>query len=435
MARKSLFRIYYAGLLLTACILLIRGTPGIVDVPWPAVILWVCLMTLTEAAPVRLPGGGVITVSSILDYAGIIVFGPYLTAWIDLFSALTCRAALKNRRPFHKTLFNMALYVVTCVAAGELFKLVGGTVGVIQLPADFPAIIAMGLTYFAVNTLGVSLVISLTGKESLTRVWEVNFRWTIFHLLAFVPFACIVALVYIQLGYLGVLLFMFPILLARYSFKIYTEMRQDFMDFVGTLTSIIEEVDPYTRRHSHRVSQHAKQVARELGLSRKEEETIATAALLHDIGKVSFRTQDIIDSPGQMTQEQRERMARHPVIGAEIVSRIRMLKDAAECVRTHHERVDGTGYPDGLVGDTIPIGARVLMVADALDAMTSDRSYRRAFPLDVAVDELRRQAGVQFDPQVVSAVERLYHRGELTINRVPEEAQDEIRAAIGAGEE
>ncbi len=433
MARKILFRFYYAGLLATAALLLVRGTPGIPDVPWPAIVVWVGLMTLTEAAPIRLPGGGVITVSSILDYAGLIVFGPYLTAWVALFSALTCRVACTPRRPFYKTVFNMALYVVTCVAAGEAFLASGGIVGHMELPGNFPAIAAMGLVYFVVNTLGVSLVISLTGKESPAQVWGVNFRWTIFHLLAFLPFGCVIALVYLQLGYLGVLLFMFPLLLARYTFKVYTEMRQDFLDFVGALTSIIEEVDPYTRLHSHRVSRHARQIATEMGLSRSQVETIATSALLHDIGKVSFRTQDIIDSPGLLTPEQRERMAKHPIIGAQIVSRIRTLKDAAESVRTHHERMDGTGYPLGLAGDAIPIGARIVMAADALDAMTSDRSYRRALPLEAAIAELRRQAGKQFDPDVVNAVERLYHRQELGVLHELGEPPVEVGTPVGAG--
>jgi putative nucleotidyltransferase with HDIG domain len=434
LVRSLLYRTYYAALVLLAAYLLVRGASTIDAAPWAAVVLWVGLMTLTEAAPITLPGGGIITVSSVLDYAGLIVFGPYLTAWIDVFSMLLGRAVLRERRPVYKSIFNLSLFVVTTVTAGEVFRAAGGTVGRLDLPAHFPAVLAMGAAYFLMNTSGVSLVISLTSGVPLDRVWRTNFRWTIFHLLALVPFGCIVALMYLQLGYLGVLLFMFPLLLARHSFKLYSEMRQDFMDFVGTLASLIEEVDPYTRHHSHRVAQYARQIATELELPAPRVDTIATAALLHDIGKVSFRMFDIIESPGKLTREQRLRIARHPEVGAAIVSRVRMLKDVAEVVRFHHERMDGTGYPLGLKGAAIPIGARILMVADALDAMTSDRSYRRAHSLDAALVELKRQAGLQFDAEVVAAVERLHHRGELNVLYQSQPTAEPLVDALRAGE-
>jgi putative nucleotidyltransferase with HDIG domain len=412
-ANRTLYRIYYVGVVLAAVGLLAWGTMGIGEVPWPALVVWVALMTLTEIAPIRLPGGGVITVSSVLDYAGLLVFGPFLTAWVDIFSAIAGRTLIKSPRPLHKTVFNVALYVLTSIVAGHTYLWLGGEVGALSLPGDLPAVAAMGLAYFVVNTVGVSLVIALTSGESIWKVWAVNFRWTIFHLVAFVPFGCIAAFLYIELGYLGVVLFMFPVLLARFSFKLYTEMRQDFIDFVETLTRVIEEVDPYTRDHSHRVARYTRLIAREMGLPAAQVETIATAALLHDLGKVSARTADIIESPDGLTNEQRRRIVQHPVIGADIVSRIRVLRDAAEFVRAHHERVDGTGYPMRLRGEEIPLGARILMVADTLDAMTSDRPYRRALSLETAIDELQRGSGRQFDPDVVDAVARLHARGEL----------------------
>jgi putative nucleotidyltransferase with HDIG domain len=261
-------------------------------------------------------------------------------------------------------------------------------------------------------------------------VWAVNFRWTIFHLVAFVPFGCIAAFLYIELGYLGVVLFMFPVLLARFSFKLYTEMRQDFFEFVETLTRVIEEVDPYTRDHSHRVASYARLIAREMGLPSAQVETIGTAALLHDLGKVSARTADIIESPDGLTNEQRRRIVQHPIIGADIVSRVRVLRDAAEFVRAHHERVDGTGYPLRLRGEEIPLGARILMVADTLDAMTSDRPYRRALALETAIDELRRGSGRQFDPDVVAAVARLHGRNELPVLYATKEAAERHATAV-----
>jgi len=430
-SRHIAYRAYYVGLLILATALLIRGTPTIETIPWAAIALWVCLMTLTEVAPIQLPSGGVITASSVLDYAALIIFGPYLTAWLDIFSMITGRAVLRTQRPLHKVVFNMALYVVTAIVAGEVYQAAGGEVGRLMIPESLPAMVAMGITYFMINTIGVSIVISLTTGSGLIRIWRANFGWTFLHLLAFVPFGAIVAHVYLEFGYIGVLLFMFPVLLARHSFKLYTEMRRDFFDFVETLTRVIEEVDPYTRHHSHRVADYSRRIAVEMGLAPRQVETVGTAALLHDIGKVSFRTFDIIDSPRKLTEEQRSRMAQHPLIGAEIVSKVRVLKHAADSVRAHHERVDGHGYPLGLKGDDIPIGARILMVADTLDAMTSDRSYRRALSLDTAIAELRRHAGGQFDPEVVAAVERLYARRELKVLYQMEPTPFPERSAVG----
>ena len=126
MSRQIAYRAYYVGLILLAAVLLIRGTPTIETIPWAAIALWVCLMTLTEVAPIKLPSGGVITASSVLDYAALIIFGPYLTAWLDIFSMITGRAVLRTQRPLHKVVFNMALYVVTAIVAGEVYLAAGG---------------------------------------------------------------------------------------------------------------------------------------------------------------------------------------------------------------------------------------------------------------------------------------------------------------------
>jgi putative nucleotidyltransferase with HDIG domain len=411
----------FGGLVILAGIsLLAWGTPQIDNVPVVPMLVWVGLMAFLEIRPARLPHGGSATVSSVLDLGGILVFGPWLTAWIDLFGTLTAAVAESTPRPWKKLVFNLSLFVLQCASAGWVYTALGGEVGVLEsfdLLRMLPAIVAMSATYFLVNALGVGIALALARREPLLRVAGALARYLVVFLAASAPLGVVLAYLYLHLGYVGVGVLVLPLLLARYTLLRYAEMREDMFNFVGTLADVIEEVDPYTRQHSHRVSTYARAIAREMGLPERRVQTIATAGILHDIGKVSIDTADILASEKKLTREQRHRMARHPVIGAEIVAKVRMLEEASAFVRSHHERIDGTGYPDGLRGDSIPLGARIIHVADTVDAMTSDRSYRRALPLQAALDELKKFAGKQFDPEVVAAVERLHARHEFPVLR------------------
>src|SRR5262249_23160293 len=182
----------------------------------------------------------------------------------------------------------------------------------------------------------------------------------------------------VTLGGGGVLLFAFPFLVAGHSFKIHLEIRSDLKNFVRALSEVLEEIDPYTRHHSVRVAQYAVRIARELDRPEGEVEEIEYAALVHDLGKIGPQHQHILQKPGSLSHEEQRTLRAHPAAGAEIVSKVRALRRAAEIVRSHHERPDGQGYPYGLRAQDVPLGARILNVADAFDAMTSDRPYRRA---------------------------------------------------------
>jgi putative nucleotidyltransferase with HDIG domain len=168
------------------------------------------------------------------------------------------------------------------------------------------------------------------------------------------------------------------------------------------MVKAIEARDPYTSGHSVRVAEYARTMARELGLSAKEVDNIETAALLHDVGKMYEEFVPLLRKEGRLTPEERVLMQSHPVRSAELISTAAGLRGAVEeAVRHHHENWDGSGYPDGLAGGAIPIGARIIMVADTLDAMTTDRPYRRALSYDRVVQELRRHSSSQFDPRLV----------------------------------
>jgi ribonuclease P protein subunit RPR2 len=180
------------------------------------------------------------------------------------------------------------------------------------------------------------------------------------------------------------------------------ELTRSYTATVRALSNAVEARDAYTGKHAERVAAYGIEIARALGLPRPEAPELEFGFLLHDIGKLAI-PDAILYKPGELTGEERALMARHPVIGAEIVGEIEFLSQAACVVRSHHERWDGSGYPDGLAGEEIPLAARVFAVADVLDAVTSDRPYRPASSLSEAREMISAEAGSHFDPQVVDA--------------------------------
>ena len=187
--------------------------------------------------------------------------------------------------------------------------------------------------------------------------------------------------------------------LAEYQRK---QLGQVLISTTAAMVRALDARDHYTATHSYMVAGYALAIARQLGLSSEEQENLYLAGLLHDIGKIAVR--DVcLNKPGPLGPEEVARMHRHPVYSHDIIKDIPGLMDVAAAVLYHHERFDGRGYPNGLSGKAIPLGARILCVADSFDAMVSDRVYRSGMPVEVAVDELRRCAGSQFDPQVVEA--------------------------------
>lgn len=191
--------------------------------------------------------------------------------------------------------------------------------------------------------------------------------------------------------------------LAKIRFD--NESKQIYLNTIAALTEAIDAKDVYTAGHSQRVAEISTYIAYELGLSQKEIDTIHYGALLHDIGKIGV-PETILNKKGRLTDEEFYAIQKHPVIGTNILRSIDFLEDALNIVRFHHERYDGTGYPEGLKGEGIPLAARIVGVADSWDAMTSNRSYRRALPFSVAIQEIERHTGTQFDPFVIKVLQR-----------------------------
>ena len=408
------FRLYYALVLASAAAVLVAAAPHAGSVPAAGLALGLALMIYSEAGPVPLPIGGYATTSAIIDLPCLLLLGPFYTAVMDVISTFVVQA-LVYRKPAIKVFYNMAIFALTDFAAGYAFLAAGGEVGRLSLWADFGPLLACGVAYFAANSAFVSIVVGLVSGPNPWRVWQRNFYQGMLPHLSFIGLGILAAVTYFGVGPWGLVLFAIPYLVARHSFLNYMEIRSDLKNFVRALSEVLEEIDPYTRHHSVRVAEYAVRIARGMGRSEREVEEIEYAALVHDLGKIGPQHQHILQKPGSLSHEEQRTLRSHPAAGAEIVAKVRALRRSAEIVRSHHERPDGQGYPFGLRSQDVPLGARILNVSDAFDAMTSDRPYRRALSVDAALKELRRGAGTQFDTQVVQTLIRLQACGQFPL--------------------
>lgn len=209
-------------------------------------------------------------------------------------------------------------------------------------------------------------------------------------------------------------LFAGPLAHALDNARLYAAQKRQFVETVTALAEAIEKRDPYTGGHVRRVVVYSLLLGREMGLSRSELEQLRLGATLHDVGKIAI-PDEVLRKPAPLDRGEFEVMKRHTLDGAEIVSRVRGLRALIPAVRSHHERLDGAGYPDGLGAEAIPLVARIIAVADTYDAMTTDRPYRRGMAPAAAFAEIDRHAGLQHAGEVVAAFRRLFERGEFTV--------------------
>ena len=265
-------------------------------------------------------------------------------------------------------------------------------------------------------------MISLTSERNIYEIWKESYMWTSPQYLVGGLIAVALNLMIYHVGWVGVVS-MFPVMYLLYrSYKIYltrveeqqehlSDMAKLHLRTIEALALAIDAKDDTTAAHLRRVQVYASEIGKELGLSKLEMQALEAAALLHDIGKLAV-PEYIISKPGKLTPDEFEKMKVHPIVGAEILERVNFPYPVVPIVRAHHEKYDGSGYPYGLKGDEIPIGARILSVVDCLDAMASDRQYRKAMPLDEAMQAVEKQAGISYDPKVVAIMKERYQELE-----------------------
>ncbi len=406
------FSILYAGVVIGGACALGVSVATLEGTPWLALALWTLLIAAVDLYPMNLPRGGSVSVAPAFDFAAVIVFGPAGAAVVELLAQLVIRGAVR-RAPWHRTVFNAALFPMSVYVAGHAYLLAGGRVGAMSLPGSVLPLVLAGTVYFCVNSIVLSFIVGLAERVSPWRVWQLNYIWALLNIAVLICLGGLMALAYLEAGFWGLALFGVPLVFARHAFHLYADTRRELFEFVRAMSDIIEEVDTYTREHSQRVAGYAVALARAMNLPEREVRSLEYAALVHDLGKVAWPIRDALRKESELSREERREMMGHPRTAANIMIRVKALRGASQIVRYHHERPDGKGYPLGLPGDEVPLSALILNVADAFDAMTSDRPYRSAMTDRQALDELKVNAGTQFDDRVVRHLAELHDRGEL----------------------
>ncbi len=362
---------------------------------------------------------GSMTLAFAVTFAALMRFGPAAGVIIGSLGILSAGVYPKQQAP-HQLLFNVGLAAVTAWLSGWTFLALNGWDLTLEGSASFPAVCGACLTYFFVNTFGVAVVLGLCKGQNPFPVWKSTFLWTA---PSYFGGAAIASIGLLVAGSPSVTFFLFgaPVVYLTYhSYQVYTARAEEkiqhiedlqhsqsrladlYLATIRSLALAIDAKDQFTHQHILRVQRYAMATAKRLGLSGAELEGLETGALLHDIGKLGV-PEYVLLKPGRLTKEEFDKIKKHPEIGAAILDPVEFPWPVLPVVKYHHEKWDGTGYPDGLKGDEIPYTARILAVCDVYDALTSNRSYRKAWTHQKAIEEIRRTRGSHFDPVIADA--------------------------------
>jgi putative nucleotidyltransferase with HDIG domain len=383
---------------------------------WAAILGFGLLALATAQFPIALTIAALYDISFVITIAALVSSGPGTAVIATALAIPLFRGAI--HRPLIRHAFNLAQLTISAGACGIVYVHAGGWVGARLIEQSsghefiahvFLPLIAATLTIFVVNTALVAGVIALSDRSNFLSLWRRNYGDLTGTYIAFALLGLLIAVLRSTLGWSLLIFAIMPLLVARHAFQAAFTMQGAYDETVKGLVAAIEAKDPYTRGHAQRVSQLSEMTARAYGLSEERCRAIRYSALMHDVGKLGVWNK-VLKKPGKLTPEEYEHMKDHPVLGVEIVSEIDLLQEAIDGVRHHHERMDGHGYPDGLKGEDIPLFARLIMVCDAFDSMTSTRVYRVAKTIEEAFVELRRCAGTQFDEACLAALEKAVAR-------------------------
>jgi putative nucleotidyltransferase with HDIG domain len=393
-----------AGILLAAAIALYPLGADIGGI-W-GLLFWIGLTLIASVFPIKLPAGISVSVGSAPVLATMVLGGPVAAGLVAIFGTFDTRE-VRLRVPWYGTLSNHAQIAAPALLSGIVYVEIIRVAGRAHITggfASFAAVVAAGVLYNALNNFLAAVIVSARSGLSLGTVWSQDVRIIASNVVALVPIGWLMAQVF-QLpdgvGWWATAMFMVPLFTTRLAYARYVETRELFEQTIGALANAVDARDRYTRGHSQRVSHISEAMCRVMGLGEPEIEKIKWAGLLHDIGKIGIRD-NVLLKPGPLDREERILMNQHPSIGAEIVAPAQQLSPEAPLIRAHHEWFNGSGYPDGQEALDIPLGARILTIADAYEAMTSSRPYRKT-PLthEQAVGELEKFTGIQFDPDIV----------------------------------
>jgi diguanylate cyclase (GGDEF)-like protein/putative nucleotidyltransferase with HDIG domain len=394
-------------------------------------LAFLVLTAMASGLKVRLPGiTGTMSLSFVLLLCCVLQFSLGEVADVAVVSALVqCFWKARQRPRLVHILFNIGLMVLSTVVAHAAYRAWAPNTSLVI------SIASATCAYFLVNTLSVAGAIALTERKPLVATWRNFYLWSFPFYLVGASLAAALTFV-TQLNW-QIGLAVVPLVFIIYrSYTLHLHQLEEekrhaeamaalHLRTIETLALAIEAKDQTTADHLRRVQIYSNELSKDLGLPEDEKMALQAASILHDVGKIAV-PDFIISKPGRLTPEEFERMKIHPIVGAEIAERIDFPYPVAPIVRAHHEKWDGSGYPHGLRGDQIPIGARILSVVDCFDALASDRQYRKALPLDQAMATVAREAGKSFDPRIVELLGRRYMELEKMAQAMPIRQQPQL---------
>jgi putative nucleotidyltransferase with HDIG domain len=432
--RPAVIPYYVGGLVLATA--LVAGLAGYGRIAHAPVVfgLLIALTLILDTVRIDIFERGNISPATVPAIALAYLYGPAGPVCAE--AAILAGRAFRHDKPLIKALFDFGVLSLAGASAAVVFALVPAHQAGLVIAVSAPA----ALTYYVVNSVLLALVWSLDEGVSPFAAWRERLAWLWIHNVAAGTIAGVFVVAERALGPSSFMVFCVPLLLAWVTQKQYVDRSRTSVAalrashheleaaneqlrvalsenkkllertkhaYLSTITSLartIEAKDPYTGGHTERVAEYALMLARELRFEEDDLQAVEVGAVIHDIGKIGIPDR-ILLKPGRLDSAEFEEMRRHPEISSYILDELELPPVVRDMARNHHERFDGKGYPDGLKGSEIPLAARILTVADAFDAMTSDRPYRRALSHEVAAAEIKRNAGSQFCPDVVAALE------------------------------
>jgi putative nucleotidyltransferase with HDIG domain len=356
----------------------------------------------------------VLTHKTSSDATGSLSFIPVLASaaiaphWFTavVVAAAALAAQIFARRSALKSIFNVAQECFAISLAIFAYRSLGGIPLHKISESGSLSLFALFIVFFITNSVCVSGALGIVNGRTPWAIWRENTLSVLPYDFLSLPVILFFVWIYTQYGVVGAFVLAVPLLGLRQIYKVNWQLERTNRELLELMVAAIEARDPYTSGHSRRVAEKARIISRAIGLREKEIARIVAGALLHDVGKIHEVFGPILSKPGRLTAEEQVVMRTHPVKSAELAATVTQLRDVVPLIRSHHENWDGTGYPDGLKADEIPLGSRIIMFADTIDAMTTDRPYRAALDATAVRKELLRFRGSQFDPAICDALLR-----------------------------
>ncbi|MGF9910039.1 HD-GYP domain-containing protein [Brevibacillus porteri] len=391
---------------------------------WGVLSTYTLLTIFSCFAPVRI-SNTILTVNNAVIFSGILLYGVWVGVWAAVIESLII-AFLVRFNPL-KAIINIGQLLMTIWTVAFLKDWIESFGTVSPIISD----LFLAVVYWFVNLTLCGLGISYFHQMTWARTVKMMAKGFTSTYLLLLILAGVGSRLVESYGPLTLIPMMIAFITISYVFHHYYDNLQRLQqkveevksfnhNFLTTMAASIDARDRYTSGHSQRVAYWGREIARDIGLSERKVEDVYIGGILHDIGKIGIED-EILNKKGKLTPEEYDKIKQHTVIGYEIILQAGMFNELLPAIRSHHERIDGRGYPDGLAGDEIPLMARILAISDAFDAMVADRPYRKGLPVEEALQEIRRGSGTQFDPILAEHFIRI-------VQRLP---YDELQSIIG----